>query len=103
MVPFPLHQHRPGLQAGQVAARAGLAEQLAPQLLARADRWQVTLALLLAAEGQDGSRGERPGADLAPGPGPGDLLGDDERVLDGGAGTAAVLDGPGLPEIPGGV
>ena len=92
---------RAGPQAGQVAARVRLAEQLAPQVLAGPDARQVVPPLLLAAEGQDGSRRQRPGADLAPGPGPGDLLGDDERVLNGGTGPPAVLDRPRLPEVAG--
>jgi hypothetical protein len=49
--------NRAGGQRGQVAARAGLAEQLAPDLLARPERAQPALLLLLAAVGEDGRGG----------------------------------------------
>ena len=56
--------HRPGRQAGQVGAGAGLAEQLAPHLLAGPQRPQPALLLLFAAIRKDrGSRHAQADAD----------------------------------------
>ena len=46
----------PGRQAGHVGAGAGLAEELAPDLLVREERPQVALLLLGRAVGDDGGR-----------------------------------------------
>ena len=47
------------LQAGEVGAGAGLAEELAPRLLAGDDVADVEVDLLLRAVGGDGGRGEQ--------------------------------------------
>ena len=75
--PFLAVLHGLRAEAGEVAARAGLAEQLAPALLAGEHRAQEAALLLVAAVGDDGGAGER----------------DEERarVLRGGAGLAAAL------------
>src|SRR3546814_1603028 len=49
---------RTGLEAGEVGACAGLAEELAPGLLAGDDVAHVEVDLLLRAVGGDGGRGE---------------------------------------------
>ena len=50
--------HRPGAEAGQVGAGARLAEQLAPDLLAREHRAQQAVADLVAAVGHDRGPGQ---------------------------------------------
>ena len=68
-------------EAGEVAAGAGLAEQLAPLLLAGEHRAQEAILLLVAAVGDDGGAGER----------------HEERARVGGLGAglaAALLDEP---------
>jgi hypothetical protein len=49
--------HGPGSQRGQVAARARLAEQLAPDFLGRPELAQPALFLLVGAVGEDGRGG----------------------------------------------
>jgi hypothetical protein len=65
-VPVRLVTDRPGGQAGQVGPGAGLAEQLAPHLLAGPQRPQPALLLLLGAERED-RRGRHAQADADPG------------------------------------
>jgi hypothetical protein len=48
--------HGAGRQAGDVGSRTGLAEQLAPDLLVREERTEVTLLLFGRAVGGDGGR-----------------------------------------------
>ena len=50
----PLDRDGRGRERGQVAARLGLAEELAPELLGREDGRQVAQALVLGAVGQQG-------------------------------------------------
>ena len=53
-LPFPLHTDRAGGQRGQVAAGAGLAEQLAPDFLGRPELAQPAFLLLIVTVGEDG-------------------------------------------------
>src|SRR5215203_4923337 len=85
---------RTGLQRREVAPCAGLAEQLAPDVLAAADPWQEVLLLLGRAELDDRRRGQGRRADRRPRAGAGDLLRDDEGLHRMRAGTTAVLGGP---------
>ena len=49
--------HRPGAEVGEIAARAGLGEQLAPDLLAGQQREQEPVLLLVGAGVDDGRAG----------------------------------------------
>ena len=91
----------PGGERGQVAARLGLAEQLAPQLVGPEDGGEPPRALLGGAVGEERRR-HQVDADAAHqlgGPGPGHLLGDHE-VLGGAESSAPELGGPGDPHPP---
>jgi hypothetical protein len=94
--PAPLGPLGPGGQRGQIAARLGLGEQLAPERLGPEDRRQPLLALGRCAVGQQGRR-HQVDSD-APyqlgGPGPGHLLGD-QKVLSGSEPATAEFDRPG--------
>ena len=82
------------LQAGEVGAGAGLAEALAPALLAAQDAGQVALLLLVGAVEQDGGAGPaQANAAEARRARLGQLLVEDE-LLHHGEAAAAILRGP---------
>ena len=80
--PLVAVEHRLGLQAGEVGAGAGLAEQLTPRLLAGDDVADVALDLLLGPVGGDRRRGEQQAeaARGAEGAELGDRVGDEHGV-----------------------
>ena len=82
-------------QPGEVGAGAGLAEELAPHLLAAEHRSEVALLLRVGSVGDDrGTRHAHPdGEGVAEHPGARRLLGED-RGLGRGAASPAVLGGP---------
>jgi len=90
----------PGPQRRQVASRAGLAEELTPQVRTGADARQEPLSLLVGAELDDRRRGKRRRPDRSPRPRPGDLLHHDERFQRVGIGATAELLGPVDAQVP---
>ena len=96
--PFVAVLDRRRLQRGEVGARLGLGEPLAPDLLAGEDRLQVALLLLLGAVGDH----HRPAHRQAEHVGrarrfQARRLADEDRLLDQGRAAAAVLLRPGDP------
>ena len=86
----------PGAQGGEIAARSGLAEQLAPEVVGGADPREPARLLLLAAAGEQrgGGEVEADAAHHLGGPRPGQLLLDDEVLGRSGA-PSPVRFGPG--------
>jgi len=91
----------PRLDAGQVGARRGLGEELAPDLVAVQHRAEVALLLLLGAVGDD-RRAEHADADDVEDAGQlraGELLGEDD-LLERAEALTAVLLRPGNADEP---
>ena len=86
-------------QRDEVAAGVGLAEELAPDVLAAADLRQVLLLLLLGAELDDGVGRQHDLVEGAVGPSEDQLLHEDQVVHRQVVGTATPLDRPAAPEV----
>ena len=94
--PLVAVEHRARLDVGQVGAGVGLAEALAPQLLAPQDRRKEALLLLGRAEGHDGRAQQALAEEAHPrrGVGLGVLLVEDQLLGDAGVAPSVLLRPP---------